>query len=82
MHRRAVQTDLATLIGLLAEDVLGASREASLDASDRYGAAFSEIEADPNQFSCVVENGSEVVGTFQLTFIPGLSRSGAKASTD
>ena len=76
--RKAVEADLGTIIGLLADDVLGASREASLDASERYGAAFSEIEADPNHFLCVVEDGSEVVGTLQLTLIPGLSRNGAK----
>jgi GNAT superfamily N-acetyltransferase len=75
--RKAVAADLGAIIGLLADDVLGASREATLDASDRYSAAFSEIEADPNQFLCVVEDGSEVVGTFQLTFIPGLSRNGS-----
>jgi GNAT superfamily N-acetyltransferase len=77
-YRRAVEADLEAIIGLLADDVLGASREAGLGASGRYREAFAEIEADPNQFLCVVEDGSEVVGTFQLTFIPGLSRNGSK----
>ncbi|TDK29875.1 GNAT family N-acetyltransferase [Rhizobium deserti] len=83
IFRRAVEADLKAIIELLADDVLGSSREAIGGAIDaRYRAAFKEIEADPKQFLCVVEDGHtrEVVGTFQLTFIPGLSRGGAKRS--
>lgn len=77
--RRAVAADLATIVGLLADDVLGGSRETvRAEDADRYRNAFSEIEADGNQFLCVVEDGSEIVGTFQLTIIPGLSRGGSK----
>lgn len=77
--RRAVAEDLATIVGLLADDVLGASRETTRpEDADRYRAAFSEIDADANQFLCVVEDGTEVVGTFQLTIIPGLSRGGSR----
>lgn len=77
--RRAVAADLATIVGLLADDVLGGSRETVRpEDADRYRNAFSEIEADGNQFLCVVEDGSEIVGTFQLTIIPGLSRGGSK----
>ncbi|MFJ6322634.1 MULTISPECIES: GNAT family N-acetyltransferase [unclassified Rhizobium] len=77
--RRAIAADLTTIIDLLADDILGATRETSgPEDAARYREAFSEIEADPNQFLCVVEDGSEVVGTFQLTIIPGLSRRGAK----
>ena len=77
--RKAVEADLATIIALLADDVLGASRE-TIRPEDvaRYHEAFLEIDADPNQFLCVVEDGSAAVGTFQLTFIPGLSRGGTK----
>jgi GNAT superfamily N-acetyltransferase len=77
--RKAVAADLVTIVGLLADDVLGASRE-TIQPEDaaRYHEAFLEIDADPNQFLCVVEDGPEAVGTFQLTFIPGLSRGGAK----
>lgn len=77
--RRAVAADLTRIVGLLADDVLGAVRETIRpEDATRYREAFSEIEADPNQFLCVVEDGSEVVGTFQLTIIPGLSRGGSK----
>jgi len=77
--RAALEADLASIVELLADDDLGAAREnASPAGDDCYRAAFAEIEADPNQFLCVVEDGEQIVGTMQLTFIPGLSRSGAK----
>lgn len=79
VFRRASAADLTTIVTLLADDVLGAAREAVRpEDAAQYREAFSEIEADPNQFLCVVEDGSEIVGTFQLTIIPGLSRRGAK----
>jgi GNAT superfamily N-acetyltransferase len=78
-YRRAVEADLVAIIDLLADDLLGAARETSVsDTSARYSEAFSEIQADSNQYLCVVEDGSEIVATFQLTFIPGLSRGGSK----
>lgn len=77
--RKAVAADLATIVGLLADDVLGAARETNRpEDAARYREAFSEIEADANQFLCVVEDKNEIVGTFQLTMIPGLSRRGSK----
>jgi GNAT superfamily N-acetyltransferase len=77
--RRATAADLEAIVALLADDVLGASRENVSPAEDVcYRAAFAEIDADPNQFLCVVEDGQQIVGTLQLTFIPGLSRNGAK----
>ncbi|MEB2846509.1 GNAT family N-acetyltransferase [Rhizobiales bacterium RZME27] len=79
IFRQATEADLKAIIGLLADDVLGAEREAQTDAAYvEYEAAFREITADPNQFLCAVEDQGEIVGTFQLTFIPGLSRGGAK----
>lgn len=78
-YRQATETDLSAVVALLADDILGAARESgSAEASAGYRAAFAEIDADPNQFLCVVEDGAEIVGTFQLTFVPGLSRGGAK----
>jgi GNAT superfamily N-acetyltransferase len=78
-YRRATAADLAAIVAMLADDLLGASREnASSAMDDSYRAAFDEIAADPNQFLCVVEDGRRIVGTLQLSFIPGLSRNGAK----
>ncbi|MFP1631945.1 N-acetyltransferase family protein [Zhengella sp. ZM62] len=77
--RRATAADLGAIVTMLADDMLGVSRESASPAvDDRYRAAFAEIDADPNQFLCVVEDGQQIVGTLQLTFIPGLSRNGAK----
>ncbi len=60
---------------MLADDPLGARRESPGDPA--YAAAFAEIDADPRQYLAVAVAGESVVGTLQLTFIPGLSRRGA-----
>ncbi|MBE7185373.1 MAG: GNAT family N-acetyltransferase [Methylobacterium mesophilicum] len=79
IYRRAVEADLPVIIALLADDVLGSSREiASAAVAQPYLDAFSEIEADANQLQCVVEEDGEIVGTLQVTLIPCLSRGGAK----
>ncbi|OEU96148.1 GNAT family N-acetyltransferase [Streptomyces oceani] len=63
---------------MLADDPLGATRENPRDLT-AYETAFALIEADPNQRLVVAEYAESpgVVGTLQLTFIPGLSRQGA-----
>jgi len=76
--RPAHLADLPALIALLAEDMLGSQREVVGTPPDRrYLAAFEAIEADPNQLLAVAAEGDEVVGTLQLSFIPGLARKGA-----
>ena len=78
-YRRAQEADLVALVALLADDVLGATREQAAEGvSESYRRAFAEIDSDPNQFLCVVEEGGRIVGTLQLSVIPGLSRGGAK----
>ncbi|MCD2180676.1 GNAT family N-acetyltransferase [Rhizobium sp. GN54] len=78
-YRRATAADVETIVAMLADDVLGSSREsASPEGIERYHQAFAEIDADRNQFLCVIEDGQQIVGTLQLTFIPGLARNGAK----
>jgi GNAT superfamily N-acetyltransferase len=63
---------------MLADDALGATREdARLPLARGYTDAFAAMAADPNQLLAVVEDAGEVVGTLQLTFIPGLSYQGA-----
>ena len=75
--RRATIGDLAGIVALLADDDLGKSREdASLPLNARYIAAFTAIDADPNQLLVCVEDGGRLVGCLQLSFIPGLSRLG------
>ena len=72
--RRATAGDLPAIVALLADDMLGASREVPGDPA--YDAAFAAIAADANQFLAVVEEGGRIVGCLQLSFIPGLSRRG------
>lgn len=80
MHifRNARQSDLADIIRLLADDDLGSTREVVSDLVDiRYLAAFAAIEADPNQLLAVATDETDrVVGCLQLSFLPGLSRTG------
>ncbi len=76
--RRATRADVVAIVRLLADDPLGQAREAFTDPlPESYYRAFEAIEADPNQFLAVVEQKGRIVGTFQLSFIPGLSHKGA-----
>jgi GNAT superfamily N-acetyltransferase len=73
--RRARATDVDAIVAMLADDPLGATRERPGDPG--YLTAFETVDADPHQLLAVGERSGEVVGTLQLTFIPGLSRVGA-----
>lgn len=78
-YRRATRVDVPAIVALLADDILGATREDNqFNFSNRYYEAFTEIDADKNQYLCVVEENGNIVGTLQLSFIPGLARGGAK----
>jgi len=76
--RLARQSDLAAIIRLLADDDLGSTREIVSDPVDaRYLSAFAAIEADANQLLAVASDAAgRVVGCLQLSFLPGLSRTG------
>ncbi|MEU3553652.1 GNAT family N-acetyltransferase [Streptomyces fragilis] len=73
--RPARTDDVPALVALYADDPLGALRETP-DDLDPYLAAFERLAADPNQHLVVAERSGTVVGTLQLTVIPGLSRRG------
>ncbi len=73
--RRARIEDVPALVALLADDPLGHGREDAELAA--YEAAFRQIDADEHQFLACLTDGEDVVGTLQLTIIPGLSRGGA-----
>jgi GNAT superfamily N-acetyltransferase len=74
--RLATSADLPAILGLLADDALGRTREGGADAA--VEAAFAEIERDPNNALYVIDIAGEVVGCAQLTVIPGLARRGMK----
>ncbi|KUL26998.1 GNAT family N-acetyltransferase [Streptomyces regalis] len=77
--RAAVADDIPTIVGMLADDPLGAQRESPDDLTP-YLAALERLSSDPNQHLIVAVREDRVVGTLQLTIIPGLSRRGATRS--
>jgi len=77
--RPAELGDVPAIVAMLADDQLGAQRE-SLDDLAPYLAALERLAADPDQHLVVAVREGRVVGTLQLTIIPGLSRRGATRS--
>lgn len=79
IFREATRADLPTVIALLADDVLGKTRDFT-DVDDAYERAFADITADPRNLLVVADDFGEVVGCMQITYIPGLGRHGAERS--
>ncbi|MER5788982.1 GNAT family N-acetyltransferase [Streptomyces sp. NPDC001980] len=77
--RTAVADDVPAIVGMLADDPLGARRETPDDLAP-YLSALERLSADPNQQLVVAVREGRIVGTLQLTVIPGLSRRGATRS--
>ncbi|QSR32141.1 GNAT family N-acetyltransferase [Nocardioides sp. S5] len=77
--RRAVIEDVPSIVELLADDRLGASRDGHDDSGglQRYLHAFAAVDADPAHLLLVAERHGKVVATMQLSFLPGLARRGA-----
>ena len=71
--------DVATIVGMLADDPLGGGRERIEDPlPPSYYAAFETVSRDPNIQMVVAEDGEgRVVGCLQLCILPGLSSQGA-----
>ncbi len=64
---------------MLADDPLGQQRHRVEDPLPQdYYAAFDAIAASPSNALYVAEVDGEIVGTLQLTFIPGLDYLGAE----
>ena len=79
MLRTATDADIAAIVSLIAADQLGATRDGVRDEADlvAYTAAFRSIDADPAHLLVVAERDGQIVGTLQLSFLPGLARRGA-----
>ncbi|WP_405919803.1 GNAT family N-acetyltransferase [Streptomyces longwoodensis] len=77
--RPAVADDVPAIVAMLADDPLGAQRESPDDLAP-YVAALERLSSDPNQRLVVAVREGRVVGTLQLTLVPGLSRRGATRS--
>jgi GNAT superfamily N-acetyltransferase len=77
--RWARAADVPAVVGLLADDALGAERDGIRTATDlaAYEQAFALIDRDPAHLLVVAEADGAIVGTLQLTVLPGLARRGA-----
>lgn len=77
--RRAVVGDVPAIVRLLAADQLGTTREGLVADEDLspYLKAFGLIDADTSHLLLVAADGAQIVGTMQLSFLPGLARRGA-----
>ncbi|MFD5520938.1 GNAT family N-acetyltransferase [Streptomyces sp. NPDC127066] len=77
--RAADTDDVPAIVAMLADDPLGARRESPDDLSP-YLDALERLRRDPNQHLVVAVRDGRVIGTLQLTVIPGLSHRGATRS--
>jgi GNAT superfamily N-acetyltransferase len=77
--RRAVREDLPALVALIAADQLGAARDGADGPQGwtPYEEAFAALDVDPAHLLLVATAAGEVVGTLQLSVLPGLARRGA-----
>lgn len=78
--RSAVDSDLDALMALLSDDPISAARGDVAAPEDRpqYAAALRSITDDPANALLVAEDEhGQLVGTLQLTRIPGLARRGS-----
>ena len=77
--RQARRDDVPAIVALIAADQLGESRDGVRSDSDLAAsqAAFEAIDADAGEILLVAEVDATVVGTLQLSFLPGLARRGA-----
>lgn len=73
--RKARKDDVQAIVDMLADDILGATREAPDDLGP-YLEAFAAIDANSHQLLIVADRDGRVVGTAQITFMPGLSHRG------
>ncbi len=75
--RLARESDIESIRDLLSDDKLGRAREVSgLEGLKKYQAAFAKIENSPDNELWVAQRNDEIVGTYQVTYIPYLSRGG------
>ena len=74
--RLATRADVTAVVALLADDVLGRGRESAELAP--YLAAFDAMQAEGGNQLIVGEAGDQVLATYQLTVISGLSLSAAR----
>src|SRR3954462_9002696 len=78
IYRDATPADLPTIVAMLAEEQIGGRADPPSEPLERaYLAAFDAIDRDPNQRLIVAELDGAIVGTMQLSCLPGLINRGA-----
>ncbi|RTL48380.1 MAG: GNAT family N-acetyltransferase [Bradyrhizobiaceae bacterium] len=75
--REARRDEVGRILDMLVDDDLARTREDLSVGLEPYLKAFDEIAADPDNFLYVWEEAGEIVGSLQLTFIPGIAYQGA-----
>jgi GNAT superfamily N-acetyltransferase len=77
--REAKRDDIPAIVGLLADDPLGSTRETpGEELPEAYWTAYEAIDRDPNNMLIVAEIDGRVAGTLQLTYIPSLAYTGGE----
>lgn len=82
--RAAERSDVPVILALLADDTVSLARDGAVSesADAAHWSAFEAIDADPhNELIVACAPDGQIVGTFQLTFTPSLSRGGATRMT-
>ncbi|GGD67903.1 GNAT family N-acetyltransferase [Croceicoccus mobilis] len=74
--RDATLADLPAIIALGEDDPVAVARDPVAVPVSEHEAAFALIEADPGERLLVAEIAGTVIGSFQLSFIPGIARRG------
>jgi GNAT superfamily N-acetyltransferase len=76
--RDAQRDEVPLVVAMLADDALGSTRDQVVDPlPGAYYAAFDTIAASRDNRLLIAELDGEVVGSLQITFIPGLAKVGA-----
>jgi GNAT superfamily N-acetyltransferase len=75
--RYATESDLLPVVQLLADDEYAEAREKGGDAvAPEYVEAFAAMQKMPGNRILLAERDGRIVGSMQLTILPGLSRRG------
>ena len=75
--RMATDSDLPTIMAMLADDEIAENRE-NAAVPDHYREAFAAMAKEVFNKMLLAEQDGKIVGSLQLVFIPGVSRNGTK----
>lgn len=76
VFREARRGDVPAVVAMLADDMLGQGRERA--ALETYYTAFDAMAQEGGNLLVVGERQGEIVATYQITFISGLSLAAAR----